>query len=175
MKIGVISDIHDNLANLKKALEYLNNEKVFKILFCGDLTSPSTTSYFKISKCPILAVFGNIDRDRVNIINEINKDKIDITYAPKLGLMWDLKIANYRFALIHGHQNEIVKALIDSKLYNCVLTGHTHLAQIKKINKTLWINPGCICGWTGLDVKPAQASLAILDLKNLNPKIITIN
>lgn len=174
MKIGVISDIHDNLANFKKALEYSNNQKVSKIFFCGDLSSSFTAAYFKISKCPILAVFGNRDRDKANIINEINKDKIDITYAPKLGLMWDLKIANYRFALIHGHQNEIVKALIDSKLYDCVLTGHTHLPHIKKVNKTLWINPGCICGWTGLDVKPTKVNLAILDLKNLNSKIINL-
>lgn len=40
MKIGIISDTHDNLRNLEAALEVLQAEGVTRILHCGDVCGP---------------------------------------------------------------------------------------------------------------------------------------
>jgi len=41
MKVGILSDSHDNLALLKQALDILEKEKVDLILHAGDYVAPS--------------------------------------------------------------------------------------------------------------------------------------
>ena len=43
MLIAIISDIHDNIPNLKKVLDYCRENKVEKIICCGDLATLETT------------------------------------------------------------------------------------------------------------------------------------
>lgn len=174
MKIGIISDSHDNLTNLEKAFVILNNQKVELVFFGGDLSAPFVVGYFKKIRCPVKAVFGNNEGDKINILRKIEVNKLEIDYASKQGLMWDLVLANKRIAVFHGHQAEITDCLVNSGLYDFVFTGHVHESWIKKVAKTLWINPGCVCGWTGLGAISAKASLAILDLKTGKAKIIFI-
>lgn len=172
MKIGVISDIHDHINNLRQAIKILNNKKVDLVFFCGDLSSPFTLDTFKDLKAPVKAVFGNNEGDKVSIFRKKEKEKLNFEYAPKRGLMWDLKLKGKRIAVFHGHQAEITNSLVHSKLFDFVFTGHTHNSHIKQLGKTLWVNPGNICGWTGLDLKPVKPSLAIIDLKTKSVKII---
>ena len=40
MKIGIISDTHDDLHHLETVLDVLRVEKVTKILHCGDVCGP---------------------------------------------------------------------------------------------------------------------------------------
>ncbi|MFA5291208.1 MAG: metallophosphoesterase family protein, partial [Candidatus Paceibacterota bacterium] len=42
MKIAVISDIHDNLANLERFLKLAEELKIEGIICCGDVTTPET-------------------------------------------------------------------------------------------------------------------------------------
>lgn len=174
MKIGIISDIHDNISNLLKTFEILNNQKVSQVFFCGDLVSCFTIDYFTKLKVPIKAVFGNNEGDKVGILERIKRNKVDFEYAPKRKLMWDVNLEEQRIAVFHGHQYEITESLIHSNLFNYVITGHTHISHIKKINKTLWINPGSVCGFAGLDIKPVKPTFAILDLSNKKATIIKI-
>lgn len=172
MKIGVISDIHDNIGNLLKTTKILNKEKVEQIFFCGDLSSPFTMSYFGKLKAPIKAVFGNNEGDKLGIMRRIKKYDLKIEYAPKQGLMWNVKLLNKKIAVFHGHQYEITENLVNSGLFDIVLTGHTHSPHIKNVGKTLWINPGPICGWAGLDVKPTKPSLAVVDLETKKAEVV---
>jgi len=174
MKIGIISDSHDNLTNLEKAFVILNNQKAELVFFCGDLSAPFVIGYFKKIRCPVKAVFGNNEGDKVNILRKVETNKLEVVYAPKQGLMWDLVLANKRIAVFHGHQQEITDCLVNSNLYDFVFTGHVHESWIKKVGKTLWINPGCVCGWTGLDAELVKSSLAVIDLKTEKVKIIYI-
>ncbi|MFC1711578.1 metallophosphoesterase [Patescibacteria group bacterium] len=171
MKIGVISDSHDNIKNLETAFKLLSKENVELVFHCGDLSAPFTIDYFKNLQLPVKAVFGNNEGDKVNILARIKRNKIDFAYAPNYGLMWNLKLENKKIAVFHGHQKEITQSIIKSNQFDFVLTGHTHEPYIKTINKTVWINPGCICGWSGLDIKAEKPSLAIVDLKISSAKI----
>jgi len=40
MLIGILSDIHDNLPNLQKALDQFSRRKIATLIFCGDFCSP---------------------------------------------------------------------------------------------------------------------------------------
>ena len=42
MKIAIISDTHDNLANLKKAIDWIKKEKIKIVIHCGDIFKPET-------------------------------------------------------------------------------------------------------------------------------------
>ena len=45
MKIAIISDVHDNIPNLKKILNYCIENKIEKIICCGDLASLETLDF----------------------------------------------------------------------------------------------------------------------------------
>jgi putative phosphoesterase len=148
MKVGVISDIHDNIPNLLKSIEILNQEKVGKVYFCGDLTSPFTLKFFKGLKAPVKAVYGNNEGDKLRIPERIKKHKLNMEYGEKEGLFFEDKADGLRIAVFHGHVYQISEALARDSYYNLLLTGHTHEAHIKKLKNKIWINPGSICGFS---------------------------
>jgi len=38
MKIAVVSDTHDNLSNLRKAIDWIKSQNIKLILHCGDIS-----------------------------------------------------------------------------------------------------------------------------------------
>ena len=50
MKIAIISDTHDNIANLKKAAEFIKKEKIKTIILCGDIFKSETIKEGLIDK-----------------------------------------------------------------------------------------------------------------------------
>ena len=59
--IGVISDTHDNVPNILKAIKVFENEDVDFIIHCGDVVAPATIKFFK--GIHIKVVKGNCDGD----------------------------------------------------------------------------------------------------------------
>ena len=47
MKIGVLSDTHDNLVNIRKAVEIFSKNGVEAVIHAGDFCSPFTLPEFK--------------------------------------------------------------------------------------------------------------------------------
>jgi putative phosphoesterase len=175
MKIGIISDIHDNIANLLKSFDLLKKERVERVFFCGDLTSPFTIDYFRKLKLPVSAIFGNNEGDKIGILRRVEGNNLkDFKYAPKQGFMWNLKLKNKRIGVYHGFQEEILETLINSGSFDIFLSGHNHVAHIKNVGKTLWVNPGSVCGWAGLDIKPVKPSIATLEIATLKAEIIPL-
>ena len=172
MKLGIISDIHDNIVNLKKAIEVLNNEQVKKVYFCGDLVSPFTLKWFKDFQEPIKAVFGNNEGDKVGIQRRINKYRLNLEYGPKQGLIFEDKIQSFNLAVFHGHSYEITTALVDSSKYNLLFTGHTHEPHIKKLKNKIWINPGSVTGFA--EKVWNKPSMAIFDINTKKGKIVNL-
>jgi len=50
-----------------------------------------------------------------------------------------------------------------------IIYGHTHRTDLRKIGKTLIINPGECGGWLS-----GKSTIALLDLENLEAKIIKL-
>jgi uncharacterized protein len=60
----------------------------------------------------------------------------------------DLNYDNKRIGVIHGDDDDLNKALIESQLYDVLCLGHNHTPTLKKEGKTVIINPGSLVGFT---------------------------
>ena len=72
MRIGIVSDTHNNIKNVKKAIELFNNSKVEKVIHTGDITQPKVLTQFKDLQAPLYGVFGNNDQERAGLEQEIS-------------------------------------------------------------------------------------------------------
>ena len=85
MKIAIISDVHDNIPNLKKVLDYCAQNSVEKMICCGDLASLETLNYLNNNFAgEIFFVFGNMDNGYLkNYPFANNQYKLIKNYNPK--------------------------------------------------------------------------------------------
>ena len=163
MKIGVMSDTHDRLEAVDKAIEFFNKEKVEHVLHAGDLVSPFVAPRFSKLKMKLHYVWGNNEGDR-----EFTTVRFAEIGVKPLGNFAKLELGGRKIALLHGTHEDIVAALVKSGSFDVVVRGHTHRAEVKK-GKTLYINPGETCGYlTG------RKTVAILDLAKLKAEILEL-
>ena len=161
MKIGIISDTHDNLPQIKKAVDIFNREKVEMVLHSGDFVSPFTYLELRNLNCPFTGVFGNNDGDKL-YLREKFEDIGTLFPAPYI-----VNIDNKDIIMLH--KEKLTDSLVKSQKYDIVIYGHTHRVDLRKIGKTIIINPGECGGWlTG------NSTVAILDSVNLEVKIINL-
>lgn len=161
MKIGIIADTHDNLPQIKKAVEIFNQEKVELVLHAGDFVSPFTCLEFKNSNCPLKGVFGNNDGDKI-YLQEKFKGIGELFPEP-----YKTNINHKNIIMLH--LEKLIDDLVESQKYELIIYGHTHRTDLRKIGKTLIVNPGECGGWlTG------KSTIALLDLEKLEAKIINL-
>ena len=136
MKIGIISDTHDHVERIKKAIEILNKEKISMAYHLGDICSPFVLPLFKELKCNVKAIFGNNDADIFKLVNRApeNFSFHDRFYVEE--------VDGKKICLFHGDPEELALRLFESGKYDLLLRGHNHAAEIKRNDKTLMINPG---------------------------------
>lgn len=143
MKTAIISDSHDNLSNIYKAIGWMNKNKISQIIHCGDVCSPS--SLREISqrfKKKIHLVFGNVDGDQFSIGKEIGRGALkNVTMHGDLG---EIKIGNKKIAFTH--KPYFARALAQTNKYDIVFYGHTHQPFEETIGKCKLINPGTLAG-----------------------------
>jgi hypothetical protein len=157
MKIGIISDSHDNLPKIEKAVNFFNRNKVGFVLHAGDFVAPFTIPKLKSLNCDWRGVFGNNDGERNGLAN-ISENKI------KEGPV-RIELDHRKITLIH----DIDKINIATEESNLIIFGHTHNPQIKNFDTRLLINPGECGGWL-----TDKSTVAVLDLDTLSCKIFNI-
>jgi len=144
MLVGIISDTHDNLLGLKKAINFFKENKIEMLIHCGDWISPFTLEFFdnemKQLNIPVKSVVGNNPGDLKRTIMSNSKMHNPIEWSKRVTLKLD--IDNKKAIVYHGDDFELLEALIDCQKYDVVFTGHTHSPRNKVIGKTLVINPG---------------------------------
>jgi uncharacterized protein len=166
MKIGLISDTHDNLLMVEKAIKILNEEKVGLVLHAGDYTSPFVIPKFEALNCKLIGVFGNNDGD-----HELLKKRFSETKNCEVrGRFALVEVAGFKIALLHGDEKELVNALVNSGGFDALVSGHTHIAVNKAKSKTLVLCPGEVCGY--LYEKP---SMMLLDTEKRKAQLIELN
>ena len=165
MLIGAISDTHDNLPQIEKAVKYFNEQKVDLVFHAGDYVAGFVIPKFAKLNCRLIGVFGNNDGD-----HELLKKRFSQTPNCTLHERFAQEIVeNYKIALLHGEETELLNAIINSGYFNAVIHGHSHYRSIEKKEKTLAINPGELCGYlTG------KSTIAILDTKKQEAKLIEL-
>ena len=153
MKIGIIADTHDDVDNLKAALETLQAEGVTTLLHCGDVCGPHMIR--ALAGFDVWIVQGNMDGDvklAAAAEETFGRGRLAWLQRPALDGM--------SVAMIHGDNEEALRALIASGEYAYVLHGHTHKRRDQMVGRTRVINPGALGG-----KRPQRYSFCILDPK----------
>jgi putative phosphoesterase len=165
MLVGMMADTHDYLPMVEKAVKKFNDEGVELVLHAGDYVAPFVIPRFKELKAKFVGVFGNNDGDR-----ELLKKRFSEYGGMELrGNFAELHFNNKKIALLHGSEEELLKALIESQNFDVMVHGHTHKAEVYRKGKTLVVNPGEVCGYiTG------KSTIALLDTEKLEAKIIEL-
>ncbi|MGB8087587.1 MAG: YfcE family phosphodiesterase, partial [Nitrososphaeraceae archaeon] len=64
MKIGIISDTHDDIENVRKAIEIFNKKDVQYVIHAGDYVFPGIVLEFKRLNAKLIGVLGNNDGEK---------------------------------------------------------------------------------------------------------------
>ena len=156
MKIGVISDTHDDVENTKKAAQVFKEKRVDLVFHLGDYISPPIVKLFKGLK--LIGVFGNNDGHKFVLTKAFDEINGEIK-----GDFGAVEIEGIKIALYHGEFSEISDSLAKSGKYDIVLTGHWHKSEIKKMGKTLWVILGSANRFFAENMTPV---IGTLDTKN---------
>jgi len=166
-----MSDTHDHLPLIDKAVNKLVDEKVELVLHAGDYVSPFVIPHFQPFKGKFIGVFGNNDGDHEFLKKRFTEIGLEIR-----GIFAEIKIDNLRVALLHGGEpgsppgpSELLKSLVEAECFDVIVHGHVHDAKAYRKGKTLIINPGEVCGY--LTQKP---SIAIWNTKTMDVKIVQL-
>jgi len=157
-----MSDSHDNVPLIKKAVDYFNKKNVEAVFHAGDFISPFCAKEFKNLTSSFIGVFGNNDGERKMWYENLNGwGKISEGMAEET-------IGGVRFLVMHEPRN--LEALAKSGKYDVIVFGHTHRPEHRKIGQTLLVNPGECGGWlTG------RAGVAVLETPALKLDFVTLS
>lgn len=148
MRIGVVSDTHNHLANVRRIVELFNEAGVARVVHTGDITQAKTLEVFAGLEAPLFGVFGNNDQERDALTAAARR--FDMTLVdPPLELDW----AGRRIVVVHDPL-ELHAALADH--HALALHGHNHDHVEERRDGTLVFNPGeCaghVAGWNAVGV-----------------------
>jgi len=163
--VGLISDTHDQLSMIDKAIKVFNSENVELVLHAGDYVSPFVIPRFRALKSRLIGVFGNNDGDHEFLKRKFSEDN----HLEIRGNFAKLVLDGVKIALLHGNEEELLNALIDTEGFDIVVHGHSHEADIHRKGKSLIVNPGELCGYlTG------RSTIGLLDTEKLEAKIVEL-
>src|SRR3989339_2109171 len=134
MKIGIISDTHDNAENLLKAVKIFNKNKVNLVIHCGDWVSPFMPNFCKNLKAKVISIFGNNEDYKYGFLTKQKEKGWNIEFY---NTHVELDVGGRKVIVYHGDAKPLTKALIDSQNYDAVFTGDTHSPLIERKGKTL--------------------------------------
>ncbi len=159
MLLGVLSDTHDRLDNIRKAVELFNARGVDLVLHAGDVVSPFALDPLKALRAPWQGVFGNNEGE---IPYLLEKAQGRIQPAPL-----ELELEGQRILVKHFHH--YVEELAKSAKYRLIIYGHTHRHRVEKVGPTWVLNPGEACGWlTG------RATVALVEVPSLGIELVEL-
>jgi len=151
VKFAIVSDTHDNINNFKKAIGWLNKEKIKLILHCGDICSQETIDEaVKNFKGDIKFVRGNGDFELNNVL-----EKMEVELGGK--------------RIFFNHYPDIAKKMAESGKYDLVFYGHTHRPWVEEMVSCKLANPGELAGqrfkptFAIYDTKTDKLELKILE------------
>ncbi len=162
MLIGAISDTHDNLPMVKKAIDRMNQAEVSLVLHAGDITSPFTPKMFSELKPPMIVTYGNNDAER-----ELLKKRFTEIGKEVHGLFAEVEVDGDRVALTHGDEEDLLNSLIKTQFYHLLVYGHTHQQKSYTSGATTIVNPGEVCRYLA-----GQSTAATIKTKSRHVEIL---
>ncbi len=144
MKIAILSDSHDNIWNLEKALAAVRVAGCECMLHCGDLVAPFVLTQMALAfGGPIHVVEGNNDGDWRLLQHSAGGYPHVTLHGPYA----ELSIGGSQIALIH--YPEPARRIAESGAFDLVCYGHDHQERQERIGNCLLVNPGEVMGRFG--------------------------
>jgi len=159
MRIGVVSDTHNNLKNCRKIVELFNEAEVERVIHTGDISQVKTLEVFRGLEAECYGVFGNNDVERHLLEPYIAEHGFKIV-DPPLELVW----LERRILVVHDPR-DLEHTMQDH--HDLVLHGHTHRQVIERCDKRLLFNPGECAG-----IMKGFNAIGIVDLIDLSSEIV---
>ena len=161
MLIGVVSDTHNNLKNIKTIISIFNNENVELVIHTGDITNAGALAEFSNLNCEFLGVYGNNDRNEKGLKEIVKELSFQFRDPPLF-----IKKAGKKIGIFH--EPDIISSTVEmNKSLDLILHGHTHRYREELINETLYFNPGESAGFL-----KGKNAIGIVNLKDLEIKRI---
>ena len=156
MLVGVVSDTHNNIKNIKKIINLFNEAQVDLVVHTGDISKAETLRIFSELDAPLMGVYGNNDRIEEGLEEVCIEYNFNFQEPPLAFKLEGKKIVVF-------HEPDLIKDYIKKhKDIDLILHGHTHRYKEEKIDRTVYFNPGESAG--SLEGKSA---LGIVNLNNL--------
>ena len=138
MKLGVLSDTHDNVPAVEAAMDRFESAGVESVVHCGDFIAPPVVPHLDRDGVPVHAVRGNNDGEREGLASAFEALKGGRLH----GRFAELEFDGLEFAVLHGEQRPVIEALATSGEYEYVLRGHWHVRERRDVDGTTVLNPG---------------------------------
>lgn len=158
MRIGILSDTHDNMTAIDLAGERFRSDGVEMVIHAGDWVAPFAVKRIAAWGLPFAGVFGNNDGDRAMI------QKVSGGVVRSAWLMIDLD--GWATAVVHEPD---FAAVLAGGPCNLVIHGHTHQAAVTRIGAAIVVNPGECCGWIS-----GRSTVAEVDTATGEALIVTL-
>lgn len=159
MRIGVVSDTHNHLANVARIVELFNGARVDRVVHTGDITQAKTLRALAGLEAPLVGVFGNNDVERDAL--EAACGEHGFAFAdPPLRLHWHER----RLLVVHDPRELEAEPLAE---VDVALHGHDHRHAVERREGTLRVNPGECAGHL-----PGHNRVALLDLATLDVDVL---
>lgn len=150
MIIGLLSDTHDNLPAISRAVSFFNRKKVSFVLHAGDFVAPFAVKALAGLACPWQGVFGNNDGEHAGLAAASG----GAIHAAPLRTVIDGRHIIVVHSLAQLDLKKVKAALI--------VCGHTHQPMIEQRGRSLVVNPGECCGWLS-----GVSTVALVDLRRM--------
>src|SRR5579883_733182 len=158
MKVGVVSDVHNNLEALTYALDQLRGCEL--ILNLGDLVSqyrvlPETLRIAR--EHDLLGIVGNHEKAILLPPGSVLRDRLapcDLAYLRDVPDQRTLELDGRRVRVVHGAPWDDARDISCEYVYEAnqrlaaaaeadvLLLGHTHIAALSRVDGVLVLNPG---------------------------------
>ena len=163
MRIGVVSDTHNQLRNVARIVELLNRAGVDRVVHTGDITQAKTLEVLAHLDAPLHAVFGNNDLERAPL--EHTAARLGIALVdPPLRARW----CERELVVVHDPLDLDVELGGRAGLaIDLALHGHTHRTARGWRAGALVFNPGECAGHMA-----GHNRIGIVDLRAMEAEIL---
>jgi len=169
----VVSDTHDRPEGVLRFLDGLDvGGEARYLIHLGDIVSPFTLAAIagKAGEKGLrfIGVYGNNCGEKLGLARVAQSVGADLAEGPRT-----VELEGRRLLLMHGYGSpdntrELATALADSRRWDAVLYGHTHMRHVEYRAGRLVLNPGEAAGAL------QEPSIALLDLDTLRVRLVRL-
>ncbi|MCE9534361.1 MAG: YfcE family phosphodiesterase [Planctomycetes bacterium] len=159
MRLGILSDTHDQLERTRRAIDLLRSDGAEALIHCGDIMGPDVLEACTVLPCSF--VFGNNDDD-ISALRQM----ANLTGANCMDWGSIITLAGKRIGVTHGHMSVDVRRLL-AQQPDYLFSGHSHIPMDQQEGTVRRINPGALH-------RAVEFTVALLEVESGELRFLTV-